>query len=79
MSSDDELAEIESINEGSIANGELGPFWFDAGIYPVEGFILLEIGMFEISKGYPGIQVTVFHLHIFHFHLDFGFVKGGMQ
>lgn len=53
------------------------PVWFDVGIYPAEGFVLFQVGLFEISRAYPGKQITVFHLHIWYFHLDFGLVTNG--
>lgn len=67
MSTDDDIAELIPIDDKDDS-----PFWFDAGIYKDESFILFQIGLFEISQAYPGKQITVLHLHIGYFHLDFG-------
>ena len=74
MSTDDELSQIEESNRGSLISCDCGQFWLDAGMYPIEGFILFQIGLFEITRTYPGKQVVVLHLHVGYFHLDFGWV-----
>lgn len=71
MRTDDDFDEMVQ-NDTSLAHGKTGPFWFDAGIYKDEGFFLFEIGMIEVSQAYPGKQITILHLHIGYFHLDFG-------
>lgn len=74
MSTDDELSQIETISKGSLVSIDKGAFWLDAGFYKDEGFILLEIGLCEITRAYPGKQINILHLHITYFHFDFGLV-----
>jgi hypothetical protein len=68
---DDDLREILPAQSRRMDNT---PFWFDMGIYKLEYFTLFEFGLIEVTPAYPGKQVTIVHLHIGYFHLDFGFI-----